>query len=98
MNSEGILHHPAYLSTSLNKSTAKRFSPHDNKNEKNVLKIHVPEGSSGSYVGHISFNPKEKEFILPAGTNLKYHHTKIEVDRGYLNPLFNVHHMNLIKR
>jgi hypothetical protein len=80
-NKEGVVHHPAYMSTSLNKRIAQGFANsnrHADKNEVNVdhahtLQITVPKGHAGAYVGNkgISDAPKEKEFILPRGLNFK---------------------------
>jgi hypothetical protein len=61
LNSEGIFHHAAFLSTSLNEETAHIFSRHhstyDNSSGKtiisrHVLKIKVPKGKKCFYVGN----------------------------------------------
>src|ERR1700722_4866973 len=80
-NKEGVVHHPAYLSTSLNKRIAQGFANSNRHPDRNngtidhahTLKINVPKGHSGAYVGNkgISEAPKEKEFILPRGLNLR---------------------------
>lgn len=85
MNADKIVHHPAYLSGSLNKNVAKDFGKGEYKlytpgetakdHVKQVLNIHVPKGHPGAYVEHLSETAGEYEFILPRGTNLKYSHT-----------------------
>jgi hypothetical protein len=79
MDKNKIVHHPSYLSTSLDKFTAKGFS--NCTTNKHVLKIHVPKGHPGAYVDHFSENPGEKEFILPRNTKLKYRGTQVIGDR-----------------
>ena len=72
-----VLHHPAYLHTSLDHGIAQDFArtTHNDENQKetHVLKIHVPKGHHGAYTGHYSAHPHEKEFILPRGHNLRIH-------------------------
>ena len=100
MNSEGIMHHPAYLSTSLNKSIAQGFTEGrfeekdkvDGLEHRHLLKIHVPKDHHGIYIGKIYH--REKEFILPRGTNLKHLGTeKKQYDSGTLDY---IHHMEII--
>ena len=120
MNSEGIMHHPAYLSASIEKNIAINFgyapkyntfketkptsysykqtgnpatekeywnkpysvSKHDPEGisefHHHILKIHVPKGSHGGYVNHISRIKDEYEFILPRGANLKHKYETVE--------------------
>lgn len=79
-NSEGIVHHPAFLSTSTYRPVALNRDI-NSKEEKNgdyhhhILKINVPKGSPGAYVDHISKYPGEYEYILPKGMNLKHNKT-----------------------
>lgn len=40
---------------------------------KHILRIRVPKGQHGYYAHHNSTVPREHEFILPRGTNLKIH-------------------------
>ncbi len=87
MNDKGILYHPAYLSTSINKRMALNFghkkTEWHNSGDKNefgifhhhILKIHVPKDHPGAYIDHISRNKGEYEFLLPRGLNLKYRGT-----------------------
>lgn len=68
----GMVHHPAYLSTSIRSKTAVGFARSNaTEHGMHILKIKVPEGHPGAYVAHISHAPQEREFILPRGTNLK---------------------------
>ena len=85
MGADKIVHHPAYLSGSLNKQTALDFGKGEYKAEipgsnikhhiKQVLNIHVPKGHPGAYVEPYTSTRDEHEFILPRGMNLKYSHT-----------------------
>lgn len=106
MDENKIVHHPAYLSTSLSKKTAASFGTtnyHVDENgrvesEKHVLKIHVPKNHPGAYVDHFSDNKGEKEFILPRGTKLKYKYTdthKIQDEKDNHN--IHEHHMEIVK-
>jgi hypothetical protein len=85
MNSEGIVHHPAYLSTSIKKGVADSFAQ-DNRDESNeingksqyhahLLHIHLPEGHDSAYINHISEHNHEHEMLLPRGMNLKHNET-----------------------
>ncbi len=87
-----IFHHPAYLSTSIRKSVGLGFA------QSHMLQIHVPKGSRGAYVGHISHTPDEHEFIIPAASNLKYKGTHEEIHPNpYGSPRkINIHHMELV--
>jgi len=79
-NNEGIVNHPAYLSTSLDEHVAGRFAFRnetiDNKKREthqHLLKIKIPKGHPGAYVARTGNGMEhEKEFILPRGTNLRY--------------------------
>lgn len=91
-NALGIVHHPGYLSTSLNKSTAQDFALENSEDDENqhILKIKVPAGHSAAYVDKISQNKGEKEMILPRGLNL--YHEKTTNDG-----IYKVHHMKIVK-
>jgi hypothetical protein len=90
-NAKGIVHHPAYLSTSLDKKAAVKFSekatssvyqktPTSGEIHFHTLSVNVPKGHPGAYVDHHSSVPGEKEFILPRNTKMKMveHHQKKE--------------------
>ena len=89
----GIYHHAGYLHTSLDFNIAKNFVKFIREPEINlvsdcyILRITVPQGSPGAYVGHMTNQQKAKklmntdgsdptdrnehEFILPRNTRLK---------------------------
>ncbi len=81
-----VVNHPAFLSTSISKHIANKFSKHDPYSDyisrktagqdrsHHMLKIHIPKGHPGAYIAHRSFVPNEKEFLLP-------HHTKLSIER-----------------
>ena len=105
MNEEGIVHHPAYLSTSLDPAIARGFASsnreyrlEENELHTHLLKIHVPKGHPGAYVAHIK-NHGEKEFILPRGTKLKHIKTDTEqYSPGSTKKFFkHVHHMKVVE-
>jgi hypothetical protein len=83
------VHHPAYLSTSLSPHVAAAFTRFKAKDEDgsegiegHMLKILVPHGHPGAFIGHVSMVHNEKgemgehEFILPRDTVLNIHHDK----------------------
>ena len=76
-NKEGVVHHPAYLSTSLERGRASAFSDLKKGNVRHVISIKIPKGSKGAYIGDHSYNQDEREFLIPRGANLK--HIKTEV-------------------
>jgi len=101
MNSEGIVHHPAYLSTSFDTNTAENFSIRnsehiDGVHHRHVLKINVPKGTPSA----MHFDG-EQELVLPRGTNLR--HIKTTKKQGtathgeasykYIN---HIHHMEVV--
>lgn len=74
------VHLPAYTSTSLHQSQAEVFAkkdPVEHKGEysdhQHMLKIHVPKGSGGLYLGSRSQFPQEKEFVLPRDSKVHVH-------------------------
>jgi hypothetical protein len=85
----GVVNHPAYLSTSLDPQIASVFAAKnlqlDNKKReihRHILQIHVPQGTSGAYVAHTEKALSwEKEFILPRNTKLK--HIRTETSKEY---------------
>jgi len=109
MNSEGVVHHPAYLSTSLNKRTGKDFG-YDGEESggvsggtqygvHHVLKIKVPRGHPGAYVDDFSKNKGEHEFILPRGMNLRHIRTQTfqthNENQNYTE-IIHEHHMEIV--
>ncbi len=104
MNSNKIVHHPAYLSTSIDKGVAENFSLSHREKKKgiyheNVIKINVPKGHVGAYIG--KFMKNEKEFLLPRGLKLKHLHTetiKGEYKNNYGTIKYenHLHHMEIV--
>ena len=101
-NDEGIVHHPAFLSTTINENfgrqRAKSHAIRTGDAEGHMLKIHVPKDHPGIYVPSVNpdavdTNEHEREFILPHGTNLK--HIKTTIEEGKKKKL-NIHHMKVV--
>ncbi len=96
-NENNILHHPAYLSTSLSEvfasGRAKSLSGHNPNRNSHLLKIHVPKDHPGAYIPSITneafTNQTEREFTLPRHTNLKYIKTTKDGNT-------NIHHMKVV--
>ena len=99
-NVDDIVHHPAYLSTSIKKSVAEQHFQgrnkvvHDGITHHHVYRIEVPKGHPGVYIpDHHSVDFRAKEFVLPRGTNMK--HIKTEtVEDGATH--YHTHHMKVI--
>lgn len=100
-NSEGIMHHPAFISTTIDKDYADSwFNKSYEHNEEgkrihHILKIHVPKGSPGAYVEHFTAVPGQHEFIIPKGSNLKYHHTEKLISPSKDDVINHYHHVSL---
>ena len=107
---EGIIHHPAYLSTSVDQHIAEDFARSralgqamDKKDgTPHMLKIHVPKGHPGLYMPstseHSTLAQEEKEFVLPRNTRLKYMKTtknNISSSKDSNDNLL-VHHMKVV--
>jgi len=103
MNSEGIVHHPAYLSTSIMKIVAETFA-HEHREEsdeingksqyhKHVMHIHLPEGHDSAYINHIvPEHDHEHEMLLPRGMNLKHNETISEISEKPYTTYHTHHH------
>jgi hypothetical protein len=96
------------MSTSLSRSVAHRFiKSNEIENDDSLefhhhmLHIHVPKGHPGAFVDGISENQKEKEFILPRGTNLKHKFTHTYLKKakslGDREAYYHIHHMDIVK-
>jgi hypothetical protein len=101
-NSKGIVHHPAFISSTIKKHVADKFATGNQQldddgytNHRHILSINVPKGHSGVYVDHMSSNKDEKEFILPRGTNLKHLHTDSE-EKNEFDVVRHIHHMEIV--
>jgi len=87
-NEEGIVHHPAFLSSSLRKVVPTAYFPDRNVVKKDgiyhhhIYHIDVPAGSHGVYINDKHNIDKRgiHEFVLPKGSNLKHVSTNTEVD------------------
>jgi hypothetical protein len=95
--------HPAYLSTSLAPHVAAsfaKFKPDEKSNgiEGHILKIHVPKGHPGAFVGHMDATLGEHELILPRGTILNIHRDKTlyaPIPHSDGKSLFTIHHATI---
>lgn len=105
MNKEGIVHHPAYLSTSTNRDIAERFSTHNLLPDKggmrrhHVYKIHVPENQGGIAIPNDD-EKYENELVLPRDTNMKYIKTETRGESDVLGnskKIYHIHHMKVLK-
>jgi hypothetical protein len=108
MDDKKIVHHPAFLSASIDKAIAEgrnTFNTQVKENgdiHHNILKMNIPKDHPGVYVDHVSHMHGEKEFILPKGTNLKYKKTDTH-EKDYYNHVLgksvksytHIHHMSI---
>jgi hypothetical protein len=70
------VHVPSYTSTSIKPSIATRFAnlhhdPQTGKSVTHVLRIHLPKGHHGIYLGTRSQFSNEHEFLMPRNTRLR---------------------------
>ena len=65
-------HMPAYTSTSIDPQQARSFAI-KKSHRANIIKIHVPKGSRGLYMGESFGYPDEKELVLPRNCKLRIH-------------------------
>jgi len=98
-NSENIVHHPAYLSTSIHKYVAVNRDINSQEDAKgnvhhHILRIHVPKGTHGAYLANVSEYGKEHEVLLPRGQNLRYLKTSTILNHGKKQT--HIHHMELL--
>ena len=74
-NSPSSFHHPAFLSTSTDYEQAVKYTgPAKSKEEKHVLRLHIPKGTQAGSIRHISQYRKENEILLNRGHDLEIHH------------------------
>jgi len=99
-NAEGVVHHPAYMSSSTNPYQAHFFgSMHrdyapEGGVDTHILHVKVPKGSPGAYISHIAKQEGEREFVLPRDSKLKYNKTDTT---KYGSNYVHEHHMELVK-
>lgn len=103
MDENNTLHHPGYLSTSIMPHVAEDFAEPSIKNfqesERHIAVINIPKDHPGTYIGDHSYNPLEREFLLPRGTNLKHtgHVETVEKNHSiYGRTKVHYHHMDVI--
>lgn len=77
MNEKGMIHLPAYTSSSTNKETALVYAKPDDEYEHHILQITHPKGSKGLYMGdNEDVTPfGQKEHLMPRNTTIKVHPT-----------------------
>jgi hypothetical protein len=93
IRSNDVVHHPAFLSTSLRLSTAQFFS--GSHYSRDVLKIHVPANHRGVYIGDVSGpNYIEREFLLPRGLKLRIHRDKEMIAKTQQGD-YRIHHATI---
>ena len=98
-NKQGIVRHPAYLSTSIRRIVGETFADiHEDNEVGHLLKIHVPKGNEGAYVGHLNYSKGEHEFILPRNTKMRYLKTDTDNRILYTGREYkqHIHHMEVI--
>jgi len=89
-----VVAHPSFLSASLMKKKAVNFA---REKDGDVIAIHLPKESSGAYIGHMSSNSEEYEFMLPRNKKLQIDHSKRQFIRNnQTNRLITIHHATLI--
>ena len=108
-NENGVVHHPAFLSTSVDPFVAVRKENNAEETElpngktrvdHHILHIPVPKGHKGFYVGDNGDYTRfthEKEVILPRGMKMKHEYTD-----SYKHPKhdlhMHIHHMSIIQK
>jgi hypothetical protein len=92
VHTNNVVDHPAFLSTSIDLDTAASFSVMQSSTS--ILKIHVPAGHPGIYVGDAGTHPYEREFLLPRGLKLRIHHDKETTLKGDEMDL-HIHHATI---
>ena len=103
-NKDSVVHHPAFLSTSIRKSYVESARGFGNRNttkkdgitHHHVFKINVPKGHKGVYIpDEHSVDNQAKEFVLPKGLNMKHHDTFTKEDNTSKNH-YHEHHLSVI--
>jgi len=108
-NENGIVHHPAFISASIDPSVAVRKENNSQETElengktrvdHHILHIPVPKGHKGFYVGDnkdYTAYAHEKEVILPRGLKLKHEYTD-----SFKHPKYDlhmhIHHMKIVNK
>ena len=92
LGSSDLVHHPAYISSSLGIKNALDFAGTKNGS---VNDVHIPEGHHGLYMQEHSDLPEEREFLLPRGMILKLDHSKRQLISKYRGEPVVMHHANV---
>jgi hypothetical protein len=85
---DNIVHHPAFLSTSIRKSVPESIynsrsvvKDKNGVNHHHIYNIEIPKNHPGAYIpDKVNVDNNAKEFVLPRKTNLKYHNTDTKND------------------
>lgn len=73
-NKTGLVHLPAFTSTSVSKDIAFNYAKHNQTGGiKHILHIHMKPGDRGAYIDQHSVYNGEHEMLLPRNTTLKVH-------------------------
>jgi hypothetical protein len=101
INKDGVMHHPAYFSTSVRKSVVE--GQYNNRNvvtdEKGIkhhhlYEVHVSRGTGGVLIpDRTNVDKNAKEYLMPRGINMKYEGT-VTKDDG--NNMYHTHKMSVI--
>ena len=104
-NENGIVHHPAFMSTSVKSSLSSGYYADRNVQHKDgeehhhQYQINVPKGSHGVFISDKNTIDKRAlgEFVLPKGGNFKYNNTETHTDDGG-NKIrhYHTHHLDYI--
>lgn len=87
--------HKAFLSTSLNKDVARRFTKEDEDGYRHIIKLHLKKGQRGVHMRHFAHYSKanEDEVLLPRG--LKLRHRKEATEEVHDGKKYRIHHMEV---
>lgn len=80
-----IIHNPTFTSTSLSKSIVNGFADKGSNGTRTVLRINVPKGTRGLYIGRKSHVSNEKELLLDRGSVLRVARSTIVKDTKYVD-------------
>jgi hypothetical protein len=101
MDNNGVVNHPAYLSTSLNHGVARSFTStvYDKNNSdihRNIYRIKVPKDHPSIFSNAMY----EQELVLPRNTKLKHIKTETHTTNsafGNIKYHNHLHHMEVVK-
>lgn len=97
MNKDGVVHHPGYMSASINRNVSKNLKWNmkykGKESHHHIWHMNIKKNSPGAYVNHLSNVPGQYEFVLPSGRNYKYNGTESQ-QMG--NDHYHYHSMELL--